>query len=233
MKHSRTLTITAAFLGLIVSTISIAQTNEKDSQTPKNISVLQTVLGGSTSETGSLIGEATYDRIFTGDVQNDCTATSTASGAGTGVEFAALPISSPTGATLVASLANPGTDIGDTVLSLYCDPFESTTPDLNLVAYNDDAVGLISAFDGSEGAILEPNVTYFLVVSLFSPTDIGGGNFELTVGGLNTGEEVVFGSAVLLPPPPSVPSLSVGGLVVLFAMLGLVAIIVVRRKSAI
>jgi len=216
---------------LILSSMSIAQNNEKDSQTPKDQNVLNNVLGGATSTTGSLIGQATYDRILTGDVQNDCTATSTVSGVGVGIEFAVIPINSPTGATLVASLDNPGTDIGDTVLSLYCDPFESTMPQANLVAYNDDAVGLISAFDGGEGIVLAPDTTYFLVVSLFSPTTIGGGNYELTVGGLNPGEEVLLG-AFAPAPAISVPSLSTVGMLLLLMTIGLVAAYSLRRKNS-
>lgn len=209
---------------------------EKTGQAPKDMNVIQNVLAGAASTTGSLVGGPVYDRIFTGDVQNDCTATSDFSGAGTGVEYASIAINSPTGATLVASLANPGTDLGDSVLSLYCDPFDPANADQNLVAYDDDGGGgLLSAFDGSEGIVLAPDTTYFLVVSLFSPASIGGGNYELTVGGLNAGETVEFGPAGPPPPAPEatpVPGLSLLGMTSLLLLLAALAVVAIRRRTA-
>ncbi|MCA1778782.1 MAG: hypothetical protein LC637_05215 [Xanthomonadaceae bacterium] len=215
------------------STPGLAQ--EKAGQTPKDMTVIQDVLAGAASTTGSLVGGPVYDRIFTGDVQIDCTATSDFSGIGVGVEYASIAINSPTGATLVASLANPGTDISDTVLSLYCDPFDPANADQNLVAYNDDAGGLLSGFDGSEGIVLAPDTTYFLVVSLFSPAGIGGGNYELTVGGLNAGETVEFGPAGPTPPPvpesTPVPALSMLGMIGLLLLLATLAVVAIRRRA--
>lgn len=213
---------------LAVSGSVFAQVDEKQGQTPKDPAVLASVLGAAAASTsGNLTGGPTYDRIFTGDVQNDCTATSTVSGAGTGVEYALVPVYSPTGATLVASLDNPGTDIGDTVLSLYCDPFNDADATQNLVAYDDDGgSGLLSAFDGSEGILLAPGEQYFLVVSLFSPGSIGGGNYELTASGLNGGT-VLFGPA--LPEVNNVPALGPIGLGVMVLLMAGLAIFGIRR----
>lgn len=219
----------------LVSGVAFAQISagpaidEKANQAPKNPAAVASILEGVATFSGSLTGGPTYDRIFTSDVQNDCTATSTFSGSGTGVEYAMVPIYSPTGATLVGTLDNPGTDIDDTVLSLYCDPFDPANADLNLVGYNDDFSGLISGFDGTEGIVLAPNTQYFLVVSLFSPGDIGGGNFELAVGGLNGGEEVVFGSP--LPEARAVPTLGFAGMAVLVLVLAACSVVALRRNA--
>ncbi|MEN1728477.1 MAG: hypothetical protein AAGJ52_08545 [Pseudomonadota bacterium] len=218
-----------AGLSLVFAGAVSAQVNEKAGQSPGDAAALQSALQGGASTSGSLVGGPTYDRIFTGDVNNGCAATSTFSGAGVGVEYALIPIYSPTGGGLVASLDNPGTDIGDTVLSLYCDPFDDSDASVNLVAYNDDFTGLISAFDGSEGIVLAPDTQYFLVVSLFSPADIGGGNYELTIGGASAGEEVLFGS----PPPPlpavGVPVNSPIALTVLVLLMAGLAFVGIRR----
>lgn len=218
---------------LAISSVTTAQISEKDNQVQKDPIALANALRGGVSMTGSLTGGPTYDRIFTGDVQNDCTASSTFSGSGVGVPYAAIEISSPTGASLVASLANPGTDLGDSVLSLYCDPFTDTAADLNLVGYDDDSVGLISAFDGSEGIVLAPNDSYFLVVSVFDPTSVGGGNFELSIAGLNAGEVVQFGPTVVGPPPAPqvVPTMGIVGAVLMVLLLAVMAIRVMRRQQ--
>lgn len=131
------------------------------------------------------VGPQTYDRIFTGAVDNNCNAPSTFSGSGVGVPYAVIPFHtrSFTGEPLVASINTTGTDIGDTVLSVYCQ-FNPADASTGLVAYDDDGgSGLLSAFDGSEGAVIQPGRTYVMVVSTFSPGAVGGGNFSLSLGG--------------------------------------------------
>ncbi len=216
---------------LAMTTIAGAQVDEQANQAQKNLAAVARALQGSLSMTGSLNGGPTYARIFTNDVQNDCTATSRLSGSGTGVQYAVIEINSPTGATLVASLANPGTDLGDSTLSLYCDPFDDTDATLNLVGYNDDAVGLLSTFDGSEGIVLAPGDSYFLVVSLFSPALIGGGNFELSIAGLNVGEVVQFGPAGSPPVPQIVPTMGIVGALLMILLFATVGFRVMRRQQ--
>lgn len=104
----------------------------------------------------------------------------------------------------MATVVPGGTTINDTVLSLYCDPFEPTDAQANLVAYDDDGGdGLLSAFDGSEGAFLQPNTTYWLVISLFSTTSIGEGDYEISVGG-----DIIFGQPVPTMDPKLLAALA-------------------------
>jgi len=67
-----------------------------------------------------------------------------------------------------------GTTIGDTVLSLYCDPFDPTDPLVNGAYYDDDGGdGLLSAFLPGDNVVLTPGVSYWLVLSTFSAGDSG------------------------------------------------------------
>lgn len=174
---------------------------------------------------GTLNGQPTYDRISTGDVSPTCTATSTFSGIGVGIPYVAVPIYTPVGENLVATINAAGTDVSDTTLSLYCDPFDPAAADLNLVAYDDDGAGnLLSAFDGSEGAFMNANEQYYLVVSLFSPGSIAGGNFQLDLGG-----QILVGSPVIAPPI-AIPTLSSWSLILLAGMLGFTTVWYHRRR---
>jgi len=136
------------------------------------------------SISGSLTGAPTYDRIFTGNVDPNCNAASTLSGLGVGVPYAVIAIYTPVGENLIATVNPIGTDIADTTLTLYCEPFDSNDARQNVIAYDDDdGDGLLSAFDGSEGAFLAPGNLYFLVLSLFAPGTMGGGNYKIDLGG--------------------------------------------------
>jgi hypothetical protein len=136
------------------------------------------------SISGSLAGKPTYNRIFTGDVDPNCNAPSTLSGVGIDVPYAVIPICTTFGENLIVTVNPAGTDIVDTTISLYCDPFDPSDATQNLIAFDDDdGAGLLSAFDGSEGAFLAPGNRYFLVLSLFAPGTIGGGNYQIDLGG--------------------------------------------------
>ena len=136
------------------------------------------------SISGSLIGKATYDRIFTSNVDPNCNASSTPSATGIGVEYVEIPIYTTVGENIVADLEPAETDIDDPVFSLYCDPFDPSDAMQNVIAYDDDGgTGLLCAFDGSEGAFMSTGNRYFLVLSLFAPGDMGGGNYRVNLGG--------------------------------------------------
>jgi len=136
------------------------------------------------SISGSLIGKPTYDRIFSGDVDPNCNASSTLSGIGVDLSYEVIVIYSTVGENLVAATNLSGTDISDPVFSLYCDPFDPSDATQNLIAYDDDdGEGLLCAFDGSEGAFMSTGNRYFLVLSLFAPEAIGGGSYQIDLGG--------------------------------------------------
>jgi len=174
-----------AMMVLLISGFALmAQVNEKDLVVPKDPALLNNIFNNrADSAIGNLNGAPTYDRIFTGSVDPNCNAPSTLSGIGTGVPYVVYEIFSTTGENLVGAINPAGTDVADTTLSLYCDPFNPADAQANLVAYNDDFGSLLSGFDGTEGAFMAAGTSYFLVVSLFGPTSIGGGNFQLDLGG--------------------------------------------------
>lgn len=61
-----------------------------------------------------------------------------------------------------------GTNIIDTVLALYCDPFNPEDPTAGLIAYDDDGgVGTLSAFSAADGIVLQPGSEYWLVISSY------------------------------------------------------------------
>ncbi len=78
------------------------------------------------------------------------------------------------------------TELGDTTITLYCDPFDYTDPLTNVVSYDDDAgEGLLSAFLLSDNITLTPGDQYYLVLSNFGtgdPDDMGA--FELNWGSM-------------------------------------------------
>ncbi len=190
---------TIAILTLSLSCAALmAQVNEKDLPSVKDPNVIANLFNNRAATTsGNITGGPTYNRIFTGSVDPNCNATSTLSGIGVGVQYALIEVHSTTGENVVAAVNPAGTDIADTVLSLYCDPFNPADAQANLVAYNDDANGLLSAFDGSEGAFMQANTSYFLVLSLFSPGSIGGGQYQLDIGG-----------NIVLGPPCTITNMS-------------------------
>ena len=168
----------------------------------------------------TLTGADTYDRIFTSDVNTSCNATSTFSGSGVGVPYISIPIHSTTGENIECSL-NPGTTtVTDSVISLYCAPFDPLNADQNLVAYDDDGgSGLLSGFVVGDGAFMTANTTYYLVVSTFSPSNVGGGAFTVDFGG-----DIQVGEAV------TIPTMSEWGLILMCTLLAVSAVIFMRKK---
>ena len=222
----RALIIAAA---LLLTPWLAAQANEKQAETEADLQIVQQ--RGVSNATGS-IGPDVYDRRFDVSTDNTCNAASDDS-SNDGTPFAVVPIYSPTGATLVASTDNPGTDIADTVIFLYCDPFDPLSPELSLVAWDDDGgSGFLSAWDGSEGIVLVPDQQYFIVITSFDVGGVGGGNYELSFGGLNQGEEVLLGSPVLLPETVPVPTTSWLGQGLLILLLLVVSGVFLMRMRA-
>jgi len=170
----------------------------------------------------SLDGASTYNRIFTDDVDPDCNATSSFSGVGVGVPYLVRDIHTynPDGENLVCSVNVDGTDLVDSVLSLYCAPFDPSDASANLVAYDDDGgFGLLSAFTEADGAFIKPGQRYCLVISIFGPPDLGGGNFQVDIDG-----DIVIGNVV------DIPVLQPWGLAILVSALAGAAVFLMKRR---
>jgi hypothetical protein len=154
---------------------------------------------------GTLIGEPTYTRISTNNVDPNCNATSSFSASG--VQYAVIPIHTTNGAgeNLVATVNAAGTGINDTVMSVYC-AFDPANSDQNLVAYDDDGGGgLMSAFLAGDGVFLAPETTYYVVLSLYSSGDLGSGTYQVDFGGdVLVGEYIISCVDSLSPTSASV-----------------------------
>lgn len=205
------------FTVLLLSPLALAQSGEKQGLGDKDLSVIE---ARGVNTTNGTVGPQTYDRRFLVTTDNGCAAPSSDS-SNNNTEYATIPIYSPTGATLVAQVEGAGTGINDTVLFLYCNPFNAGTPEANLVAWDDDGgAGFLSAWDGSEGIVLAPNVQYFIVLTTFSEIDGGDGTYQLTVGGLNAGETVLFGSPQEARPVPTSNWMGIGLMIALLLAIG-------------
>ena len=126
----------------------------------------------SDSYSGSLTaGSPVWDRIFGGAVDPLCNAAMTDSGVD-GQYYEVIPIQVTSAEDLEAEVISfTG---GDSVIALYCDPFDPANPLLNVVAYDDDdGVGTLSAFTAADGITLQPGNTYWFVFSTLSSAVMG------------------------------------------------------------
>ena len=105
-------------------------------------------------------------------------------------EYAAFQISVSQQEGLEAVIDLAGTTVSDTVMAVYCDPFDPANLMARLVAYDDDSGPgqLEAAFIAGDGVTLSPGPPggppriYYLVVSSFSPGDFGTFRVNLTSG---------------------------------------------------
>ncbi len=179
----------AAIIFVVATGFSIEEHPEKQ----KNTSHFS-VASKAASISGALTSGDVFNRPFywSGAVDLDCNGGSAVlSGTGTAVYYSVHEIYSPDGENLVASISSGF----DSYLLLYCDPFDPQDPLSNLrFGDDDDGVGLNAAFLPTDNVYLEPNTSYFLVVTSFFDDTTGA--YELNVDG-----GVLFGT----PDPPPVP----------------------------
>ena len=178
--------------------------------------LLSTGAHGADFVSGELTSSSpTFDRIFTANVDPDCNAVSTFSLTGAGVYYQVFPIYSPSGQPADIEIVN---SIMDTTIALYCN-FDPADASQSLLAYDDDGgAGLLSAITPADGAILQPNTAYDLVVSTFNPGSVG--TFDVVLGG-----DLRFGT----PQPAPVPTLPLLGFLSLGALVGLFGLRKLRR----
>jgi len=183
------------------------------------------VEAGTTS--GNLDGSDTFDRRYIVTYDGTCDAVSSDSSLD-GTPYQVFEISSPVAEALEAEVVL-GT-LEDSVLFVYCDPFDPLNPELNLRAWDDDdGVGYGSAITPADGYMIDADTTYFLVVGGYGDDDFG--DFTLNLGG-----NAVFDQAQPTPTPSPagpapVPTLSHGGMFMLMLVLaGLAVAILARRR---
>jgi len=108
-----------------------------------------------------------YDRIYAADMDPGCGAPSSDS-VNDGMAFDLFCIHVENEQP-IALILDPGTtNIADTVMSIYCDPFDPLDPGANLVAFDDDdGVSTLSAITIEDGVTLVPDHEYWLVISTY------------------------------------------------------------------
>ncbi len=119
----------------------------------------------------------TWDRIYGSAVDVACNA-SMADSSNNGLYYEEIPIQVTASENLECEITSfPG----DTVMALYCDPFDPLNPLANVVAYDDDGgVSPLSAFVAADNITLSPGATYYLIVSTFSPGVTGDFTVDFT-----------------------------------------------------
>lgn len=159
----------------------------------RNVTALTYRGSDSVTVDGTLDGSSpTFDRrIPDGAVGNACDAQS-ADSTSDGVPYAAFQLQ------VAGSSADPpvpfealvqvaGTTLTDSVLYLYCDPFDDQNPDANLVFSDDDdgagPNGALSAITLSDGVMLTGGASYWLVISTFGSAASEWGDFSIALSG--------------------------------------------------
>lgn len=168
------------------------------------------------SQAGNLVNTQVYDRVFSVIYNGTCAATSSDSSQN-GTAYQVFQFHSPSGQMADIWTSQTGT-LTDSVIFVYCDPFNPLTPSQNLVAWDDDdGAGMMSAITPADGVQLQPNTTYNLVVTGFSPTSTG--TYTVDLGG-----DLVFG------PAAPIPSVNTWGLAALAAILGAAGFLAIRSR---
>ncbi len=120
----------------------------------------------------------TYNRIYGGDLSLNCA--SDVDDSSNDGQFFALFCISVTDSEPIELIVDPAlTNIADTVMTIYCDPFDVADPSANVVSYDDDGGdNYLSAFVIGDGITLDPANNYYVVLSTFSAGAVG--EFSIT-----------------------------------------------------
>ena len=127
-----------------------------------------------------------YDRIFSGAVSLECASeVSDSSQDGMFFDMFCIEVSSSDPIELIVDPA--ATLLHDTVMTIYCDPFDPAAPEMNVVSFDDDGgEGLLSAFTADDNITLTPGETYYLVLSNFG----SGDDDDMGAYAINTSDNV-------------------------------------------
>ncbi len=181
----------------------------------------------SDTTTDTIDGSQTYDRRYGATYDGTCNVSSYDS-SNDGVGYVALAVHSPSTENLVAEVTTA--DFSDSVMTLYCDPFDPANPEQNMMAYDDDGgTGMLSAFTDADGYEIQADTTYWLVIATYGPGVTG--DLTVTLGG-----DAVFGPAGGGPTPtpfaaPGIPAATPWGLAALMLAFAGVALAILRRRA--
>ena len=189
----------------------------------------------SDSTTGTLDGSATYDRVWGVNYDGTCNASSSDS-ASNGSSYLSFAIHTTADENLDAVVSASSGGLDDTVMFVYCDPFDPANPSANVVAWDDDGgTGYLSAISPADGVAITADTTYYLVIAGYSSSQLG--DFTLDLGGT-----AVFGVAQQPTPTPvptatpagpsPIPTAGQRGLAVMMVLLVIGAVVILRRRMA-
>jgi hypothetical protein len=165
----------------------------------------------------TLATDPTYGRRYLNGFSDLCNMVSNASSQNS-VYYKVYPFYSSSDENLDISTTTTGGN-GDMFMALYCDPFDPTNPDLNILGIDDDGgPGSMPAFDPADNYTITANTQYYMVISTWSNGNVG--SYDIALGG-----DFVFGTLAPPPPPPSVPLSNWA-----FALIGLFAVTLVFFK---
>ncbi|MCP4291212.1 MAG: hypothetical protein GY780_05195 [bacterium] len=153
---------------MLVAGVAFANEKGIDNQNAVSNAANRGVISGTLDE-----NSPTYDRVFTGMLSLDCFSNvEDSSNDGTYFEIICFEVSD---SEPIEMIANPAlTTIGDTFFTIYCNPFDLGSPELNVVyTDDDDGEGLLSAFTVNDGLTLTVGNIYFLVVSTYGAGEVG------------------------------------------------------------
>ncbi len=156
---------------LLITTAGSALAREKfpDTTNVTAKSSYTQMVGGALTSTSD-----TYDRIYTlGSVDAQCGA-ETFDSANDGMYYDVYCLQVDDNNPIELVLDGAGTDITDTVLTLYCDPFDQLNPSLNVIAFDDDSgEGTLSAITAAHNVRLVEGREYWLVISSYGANMMG------------------------------------------------------------
>jgi len=115
----------------------------------------------------------TYNRAFGNEVSNECNAPLIDS-ANDGVYLEYFCVKSTDSNPIELVVEAAGTNIIDTVLTIYCMNFDPSDPLGNAIAFDDDGgEGTLSAIARSDGVVLTPEHVYWAVLSTYGANMTG------------------------------------------------------------
>ncbi len=169
-----------ALIAIIALSANLVSAGEKlpDTSDATSITASRSTLDGTFDENSPV-----YERCFGNGISYDCANPMTDSST-TDNFFAMFCFQATTTDFIEIMVDAATTELHDTTLTIYCDPFDFGNPLDNVVTYDDDGGdGLLSAFVLSDEISLTPGQNYFLVLSNFGsgdPDDMGA--FSIMLG---------------------------------------------------